>query len=109
MTNAVFESFRASVAAHFREHHDVTFYADALGYSPRTLSRATQDATGRSAKSYIVERLVLEAKRLLAHDQVTAATCARILGFDDPSNFSVFFRNATGSRPGVWRATTVSA
>ncbi|WP_406138937.1 helix-turn-helix domain-containing protein [Streptomyces sp. NBC_01089] len=102
--NPVFRQFRACVEAHFREHHDAGYYAQALGYAPRTLSRAVQQATGRTAKAYIVDRLVLEAKRLLAHDRLTAANCAGTLGFPDASNFSVFFRKATGSRPGAWQA-----
>ncbi|MFJ8927424.1 AraC family transcriptional regulator [Streptomyces sp. NPDC102364] len=104
-THPVFRLFRSSVEAHFREHHDAGYYARALGYAPRTLSRAVQQATGRTAKAYIVERIVLEAKRLLAHDRLSAARCADTLGFPDASNFSVFFRKATGERPGAWQAT----
>ncbi|MFJ9123375.1 AraC family transcriptional regulator [Streptomyces sp. NPDC102340] len=104
-THPVFRLFRSSVEAHFREHHDAGYYARALGYAPRTLSRAVQQATGRTAKAYIVERIVLEAKRLLAHDRLSAARCADPLGFPDASNFSVFFGKATGERPGAWQAT----
>lgn len=103
--NPLFHLFKASVEAHFREHHDAGYYARALGYAPRTLSRAVQQATGRTAKAYIVERTVLEAKRLLAHDGLTATRCASALGFPDASNFSVFFRKATGMRPGAWQTS----
>ncbi|MFF2729728.1 helix-turn-helix domain-containing protein [Streptomyces sp. NPDC058008] len=103
--NPVFRLFRTAVEAHFREHHDASYYARALGYAPRTLSRAVQQATGRTAKAYIVDRIVLEAKRLLAHDRLTAARCASGLGFPDASNFSAFFRTATGVPPGAWQAT----
>ncbi|MFE6821957.1 helix-turn-helix domain-containing protein [Streptomyces sp. NPDC057690] len=106
-SNPTFRLFRSSVEAHFREHHDAGYYARSLGYAPRTLSRAVQQATGRTAKAYIVERIVLEAKRLLAHDRLTSARCANMLGFPDASNFSVFFHNATGVRPGAWQATAV--
>lgn len=108
VTHPVFRLFRSCLEAHFREHHDAGYYARTLGYAPRTLSRAVQQATGRTAKAYIVERLVLEAKRLLAHDRLTAAGCAAALGFPDASNFSVFFRTATGSRPGAWQTTTIA-
>lgn len=104
-TNPVFRLFRTSVEAHFREHHDAGYYARALGHAPRTLSRAVQQATGRTAKAYIVDRIVLEAKRLLVHDRLTAANCASTLGFPDASNFSVFFRKATGMPPGAWQTT----
>jgi AraC family transcriptional activator of pobA len=107
-THPLFHLFRSSVEAHFREHHDAGYYARSLGYAPRTLSRAVQQVTGRTAKAYLVDRIVLEAKRLLAHDRLTAASCAHRLGFPDPSNFSVFFHKATGIRPGAWQAAAVS-
>jgi AraC-like DNA-binding protein len=102
--DSTFDTFRASVEEHFRRHRDVGYYARVLGFVPRTLTRATQDATGRSAKGYIVDRVILEAKRLLAHDRFTSARCAAELGFPDASNFSIFFRNATGTRPGAWQS-----
>jgi AraC-like DNA-binding protein len=105
ISHPVFRLFRSSVEAHFREHRDAGYYARALGYAPRTLSRAVQQVSGRTAKGYIVDRIVLEAKRLLAHDRLTAARCANVLGFSDASNFSVFFRKATGMSPGAWQAT----
>lgn len=103
--STVFQRFRTSVERHFQTHHEVRYYASALGYSPRTLSRAAHAATGRSAKSHINERLLLEAKRLLAHDRLTATRCAERLGFTDASNFSAFFLRETGQRPGAWQAT----
>lgn len=107
--DTIFYRFRTSVDTHLRAHHDAGFYARTLGYAPRTLSRASQRATGRTAKGYISDRLVLEAKRLLAHDRVTAARCAIKLGFPDASGFSAFFRNATGQTPGAWQATALDA
>ncbi|AIJ18192.1 transcriptional regulator [Streptomyces lividans TK24] len=104
LAHPVFRLFRSSVEANFRQHHDAGYYARTLGYTPRTLSRAVRQATGRTAKAYVVERLVLEAKRLLAHERLTAARCAGVLGFPDASNFSVFFHKATGERPGAWQA-----
>lgn len=104
--NTTFRLFRSSVEAHFRDHHDAGYYAKALGYAPRTLSRAVQQVTGRTAKAYITDRITLEAKRLLAHDRFTAARCATELGFIDASSFTVFFRNTTGQPPGAWQTNT---
>ncbi len=103
----LFHRFRAAVEEDFRGHHDVAHYARKLGYSSRTLTRSVQAATGRTGKDYLSERLVLEAKRLLAHDRLSAARCGERLGFPDPSNFSAFFRHQTGIRPGQWQARHV--
>lgn len=75
-----------------------------LTYSPRTLSRATHETAGRGAKQFIDDRVVLEAKRLLAHTDMTATECARRTGFDDPANFSKFFRAHVGVAPGAFAA-----
>lgn len=99
-----FTSYAAAVEAHYAASREVTWYARRLGYSPRTLSRATQEAVGRSAKQFIDDRVVLEAKRLLAHTGITVTECARRAGFDDPANFSKFFRARTGLTPGAFAA-----
>lgn len=99
----LFRSFREAVERDLRSHHDAAHYARVLGYSPRTLTRAVQQATGVTPKTFISERLVLEAKRLLAHDQLTATACAARLGFLDASNFSAMFRTRTGQTPGAWQ------
>jgi AraC family transcriptional activator of pobA len=106
--NDLFRRFRKAVEEDFRAHHDVAHYGRRLGYSPRTLSRSVQAATGRSAKAYICERLLLEAKRLLAHDRLGAARCGQRLGFTDASNFSAFFLRETGVRPGAWQAANLA-
>ena len=97
-----FLRFRRAVEEDFRTHHDVGHYARRLGYSPRTISRSVQSATGRTAKDYISERLLLEAKRMLAHDRLTQAQCGQRLGFSDAANFSAFFLREVGLRPGAW-------
>ncbi len=99
----VFRAFRDAVEADFPRHRSVRHYAHLLGYDARTLSRATHRAAGISSKAYIDQRLVLEAKRLLAHSDLSVARCAQRLGFDDPANFTAYFRRATGKAPGAWR------
>jgi AraC-like DNA-binding protein len=105
--NDAFLRFRYAAEEDFRTHHDVAHYAQKLGYSPRTLSRGVHAATGRSAKDYLCERLLLEAKRLLAHDQLSQAQCGQWLGFSDAANFSAFFLRETGLRPGAWLRANV--
>ena len=105
-----FAAYAAAVEEHYATSREVGWYARRLGYSARTLSRATQEAVGRSAKQYVDDRVVLEAKRLLAHTVLTVAECARRTGFDDPANFSKFFRARAGLTPGAFagRASTAS-
>lgn len=99
-----FERFRAAVERGFTRTHRVADYAADLGYSTRTLTRATLAATGRSAKSYLDARIVLEAKRLLVHTDRASADVARHLGFASASDFSKFFRRHDGRTPLAFRA-----
>ena len=101
--NDVFHRYRAAVETHFATRHQVTWYARHLGYAPRTLTRATRAAAGVGAKRFLDERIALEAKRLLAHTDLTVVRCADRLGFPDQANFTTFFQRQTGTAPTPWR------
>lgn len=101
----IFRAYRTAIEQHFRQWRHVAEYASALGYSPRTLSRATLSAAGVSAKQFLDERVTLEAKRLLTHTEMTVAQCAHALGFSQAANFTTFFVNHTGQPPNQWRDT----
>ena len=61
-----FRTYRTMVEREFRRWHKVSEYSSHLGCSSRTLNRATLQVADMSAKSFLVARIVLEAKRLLA-------------------------------------------
>ncbi|MEE1760987.1 helix-turn-helix domain-containing protein [Streptomyces sp. SP18BB07] len=63
------------------------------------LARATLAGAGLSAKEFIDRRVVLEAKRLLAHGDESAAQISDHLGFVTPSQFSKFFMQRAGRTP----------
>jgi AraC-like DNA-binding protein len=105
----VFARFRALVERDFMRTRDVSEYAARLGYSPRTVSRASHDVFGFAAKEFIDRRVILEAKRLLAHGELSAAQIATHLGFSSATNFTKFFRRHTGSSPGAFHETFLTA
>ncbi|WP_327059348.1 AraC family transcriptional regulator [Kitasatospora sp. YST-16] len=70
--------------------------------SPAPASRPP--ATGHGAKTFIDERLVLEAKRLLLHSSSTAAAIGDRLGSPSTTVFTRFFRHRTGETPAAFRA-----
>ncbi len=98
-----FLRFRAAVEERFARTRNVHDYARALGYSPRTLSRATMASAGVGAKEFIDRRVVLEAKRLLAHEDDPVSQIAGRLGFDDASNFVKYFSQRTSATPSAFR------
>ena len=96
--------FRQAVELGFTRTRRLEDYALALGYSARTLSRATQAAAGVNAKDFIDRRTILEARRMLAHSDRTAAQIATHLGFTSATNFSKYFLQRTGTAPIAFRA-----
>lgn len=100
-----YREYRKTVDQEFRHWHHVASYALHLACSTKSLNRACQAVSDVSAKRVIVERIVLEAKRLLAHSSDTAAKISADLGFDEPTNFTKFFRRETNLTPVAFRAT----
>lgn len=86
----------------FRELHQAADYAELLGCSVRTLSRAARAATGKGVRELIDERRLLEARRLLTDARWDARAVATHLGFTDPANFGRFFRDRTGITPAAF-------
>ncbi|MEV7983112.1 AraC family transcriptional regulator [Streptomyces sp. NPDC086519] len=102
--DTTFTLFRDAVEKDFATNHSVSVYADALGYSRRTLVRAVRAATGETPKGFIDKRVVLEAKRLLAHTDLPIGRVGVAIGFPDAANFSKFFHLHTGQTPVAFRA-----
>jgi AraC-like DNA-binding protein len=100
-----FARFRRLLEVHILETRKVEAYAALLGCASRTLQRAALAATGSPAKQLIDARAALEAKRLLAHTQLTVGEIAARLSFSEPTNFVKFFRRETGQLPLAFRAT----
>jgi AraC-like DNA-binding protein len=98
-----FRDFQQLVDQNFGRWHQVADYARHLGCAARSLTRATAEAAGISAKAFIVSRINLEAKRLLAHTDQTVSQIAESLGFDEETNFVKFFKRDTGCTPGAFR------
>ena len=101
---AHYRLFVRELEAGFREHRDVRHYAQRLGYSESTLSRACLAAEGRSAKQVIDRRVALEARRMLAHGDASVAEIGHQLGFSEPTNFVKFFGRLSDCTPTAFRA-----
>ena len=98
-----FQRFQQLVDKRFAQWHQVADYANQLGYTEKSLARAVAAAAGTTAKAFIAARINLEAKRLLVHLDMPVATIAERLGFDEPTNFSKFFKREVGCTPAEFR------
>ena len=94
-----YAKFRRLVEQNYAGWHQVSAYAAALGCTEKSLTRAALEATGQSAKSVVMARIALEAKRLLVHTDRPIYLIAEGLGFEEATNFGKFFRRETGVTP----------
>lgn len=94
----IIRQFNLLVDNHFKESHSVTFYAEKMNKSPKTLSNSFSEY-GKSPLHIIHERIILEAKRLLFYTDKSAKEIAYELGFEDASHLSRLFKKQTGVSP----------
>ncbi len=102
------QRYLALVEQHHREHRPLPFYAEALGVTADHLSRTCRTVARQSALQMLHDRLMLEARRLLAYTPMPVAEVARQLGYDDAAYFSKFFTRHVGNTPSEYRALVAS-
>ena len=93
------QQFVEALERDFTTSHDAGHYADELGVTPGTLSRTLTKLTGRTTKQLIVERVILEAVRLLRFSDLSIKEIAARLGFSDQFAFSKAFKRQRGEAP----------
>jgi len=91
------------VEEHYLDHKTVRDYANLMALSEKRLYTICRMALGKPPQKIIQERLLLEAKRLLVHTNLSVAQVADRLNFPDHSYFNRFFRKATDTTPQLFR------
>lgn len=97
------KTFRNLIEKNYRQLKLPNEYAALMYITPHHLNALCQDLTGQTAGELIRDRVVLEARRLLVNDEMTAAEIAWNLNFKDASYFNRFFKKATGLTPFEFR------
>lgn len=99
----IIRQYYVLVDRHFKEKKQVQDYADILCRSPKTLSNLFS-ACGLPSPLWVIhERIEAEAMRLLLYTRKSAKEISSILGFEDLSAFSRFFKKMTGESVSGYR------
>lgn len=98
-----FRQFSTLVEQHFLTQKPLSFYCQQLGINENRLNYLCKKVTDQSPKKILNGRILLEAKRLLAHSNKNLTEIAYTLGYMDPSYFSRFFARHTGESPSDYR------
>ncbi|MEM6452911.1 MAG: response regulator [Cyanobacteria bacterium P01_D01_bin.105] len=96
---AVFEF----IEAHYQQPIHLSDVAQAAGYSPAYLTNLSQSYTGRTIKSWIIERRMFQARQLLKETAQSIHKIAEMSGYSDAGYFTRQFRQLHGITPKKWR------
>ena len=99
----IIRQYYVLVDRHFKEKKQVQDYADILCRSPKTLSNLFSTCGLPSPLRVIHDRIEAEAMRLLLYTHKSAKEISSILGFEDLSAFSRFFKKMTGESVSGYR------
>ena len=84
--------FKELLENQFNHDKSVASYATQMFITKKRLNLATSKILGLTPKKIIDDRIMLEAKRLLAHTSESVKEISFSLGFDEPTNFVKYFR-----------------
>jgi AraC-like DNA-binding protein len=84
---------------HFTEQKSAAYYAEKMNISTRHLNRVVQTAVGRTTSDLILDRVMLEARRKMVHENSSLTQIAYSLGYDDYAYFSKLFKARIGLTP----------
>lgn len=95
----LFYKFMNIVHQYYSSERSVSFYADKMCLSPKYLSQAIYQYSGRHASEWIRDFVILEAKALLRTQEYTVQQVSDRLNFPNQSFFGVYFKKSVGCSP----------
>lgn len=91
--------FKQILSENFVKERTVDFYAKQLHMNKTYLHNIVKETTGKTPGQLIRSEVILEAKRLLTHTDLSSAEVAYRLDFDDPAYFGRYFKREVGKTP----------
>lgn len=101
-SRAYYESlkkFEKLIEIHFKTKKLASEYAEMLNISSRHLNRICKSDYGKTATDVILDRIVLEARRLMVNRNKNIGEISLELGYEDPAYFSRVFKNRSAETP----------
>ncbi len=102
-TNDVVRRFIELLERGYLTERQVNHYAEQLAVSPDHLNELVKERTGRTASKVIQDRLLLEAKRLLLHADLSIKEVGYALNMTDPAYFTRWFSKMEDRTPAAYR------
>lgn len=87
----------------FREHREISHYADSLCVTSKYLSEVSKKVSGYAANYWINRYTILDITRLLRDKSLTFAQISDMFNFSSPAYFSRYVQQNLGVRPSDYR------
>ena len=95
----IFQKFTSLIEHNHPESRSANFYADKLAITYKHLNTICKELVNKTAKNVIDDYIILQAKRNLINSSLKSTELAFKLGFEDPTNFTKYFKKNTGLTP----------
>ncbi len=95
--------FLTNVNQHYKEHRNVSFYADKENLSISHFIRLVKEKTGKTPSHWITTITVVNAKLLLRESDMSVKEIAAELNFPEQFTFRKFFKTNVGIPPKAYR------
>ncbi|MES1219175.1 MAG: helix-turn-helix domain-containing protein [Bacteroidota bacterium] len=99
--------FENLLEVNYLKESTVSFYASELNVHPNHLNAIVKKSSGLTAKVFIQNRLLLEAKYLLLSTSLSIKEISNELGFTNPDYFTTFFNKFEKTSPTLYRTTFI--
>lgn len=93
------------IDANFKEIKSPNEYAKMMFISEKHLNRICKECLNKTTSDFIMDRIMLEAKRLLIHSTSSVSEIAEQLGYLDSSYFARLFKKKCGKTPAEFVAS----
>lgn len=97
--NSHLYDFETLVEQNYKQVRSPAEYAQRMNITERHLNRITQASLNKTPTDIILDKIILDAKRILAHTNLSIGQVADSLGYEDYSYFSRLFKKKTGQSP----------
>lgn len=104
--NVKISAFELLLEKYFKTQKLPSFYADQLHITLKHLNRICNEILQKTATEVIMDRVILEIKRMLIDKQLAVNEVAYAVGYEDYSYFSRVFKKQTGISPTEFRNNT---
>lgn len=87
----------------YREHREVSYYADCLCVTAKYLSEVSKKVSGYAANYWINRYTALDISRLLRDKSLSFVQISDLFGFSSPAYFSRYVQQNLGVKPSDYR------